>query len=72
MKASVFVCASACVFSAWLAVTFLRDVPAKDYPTLGRGSVPISAKRDAREPAEKPAPAFSLDGKPHRPVARTE
>ena len=47
MKASVFVCASALLFASWLSVTFLRPVPSKDYPNLGRGSVPVSAKKEA-------------------------
>lgn len=46
MKASVFVCTSALLFASWLSVTFLREVPSKDYPTLGKGSVPVSAKKE--------------------------
>jgi hypothetical protein len=47
MKASVFVCASALLFASWLGITYLRDVPPKDYPNLGKGSVPVSAKKEA-------------------------
>ena len=61
MKASVFVCASALLFASWLTVTYLREVPPKDYPSLGKGSVPLSAKKEA-PPAK--GPLISLeDGK---------
>jgi len=60
MKASVFVCASALLFASWLTVTYLREVPPKDYPSLGRGSVPLSARKET-PPAIK-GPLISLEG----------
>lgn len=59
MKASVFVCASALLFASWLTVTYLREVQPKDYPSLGRGSVPLSAKREA--PSVPKEPLISME-----------
>ena len=67
MKASVFVCASALLFASWLTVTYLREVPPKDYPSLGRGSVPLSAKKET-PPAVK-GPLISLKGEKTPDVA---
>jgi hypothetical protein len=67
MKATFFVCASAGLFASWLAITYFRRVPSELYPTLGRGSVPISAANDAPEdPAE---PLLSMEVKKDKPVA---
>lgn len=60
MKASVFVCASALLFASWLTVTYLREVPPKDYPSLGRGSVPLSAKKETQSGQKEPM--ISLEG----------
>ena len=70
MKASVFVCASALLFASWLTVTYLREVPPKDYPSLGRGSVPLSAKKES-PPAVK-GPLISLKGEKTPDVATAE
>lgn len=70
MKATTFVCASAAVFASWLAVTYVREVSPKDYPSLGRGSVPVSASRTA--PAKKDAPLISLEEKEKAPVANVK
>jgi hypothetical protein len=37
-----FVSGSAVILAAWLVATFIWEVPADRYPTLGRGSVPLS------------------------------
>jgi hypothetical protein len=42
-----FVSGSATLLLGWLLVTFLTEVPAKSYPTLGRGSVPVSAQKSS-------------------------
>jgi hypothetical protein len=69
MKASVFVCASALLFASWLTVTYLREVPPKDYPSLGRGSVPLSAKKETPPSKE---PLISLEGEKAADVANAK
>ena len=32
--------------AAWLGVTYVSSVPVQHYPQLGRGSLPLSAKRE--------------------------
>ncbi len=44
MNVKVFVTGSASILAAWLAVTFVRDVPGENYPQLGRESKPQTAK----------------------------
>lgn len=44
MKVRIFVTGSAALFAAWLGLTFVREVPRENYPELGRGSLPVSAK----------------------------
>lgn len=46
MNVRMFVCGSAVALAAWLAVTYVSVVPVQHYPQLGRGSLPISAKRE--------------------------
>ena len=70
MKASVFVCASALLFASWLTVTYLREVPPKDYPSLGRGSVPLSAKKET--PPTPKEPLISLEGEKPADVANAK
>ncbi|MFD0893207.1 hypothetical protein KBB96_17440 [Luteolibacter ambystomatis] len=67
MKATAFVCASAALFAAWLTITYVRDVSPKDYPTLGKGSVPVSAQRQA--PASRDSAMISLGEEREAPVA---
>jgi hypothetical protein len=50
MKIRLFVTCSAAFFAAWLGVTFFREVPREAYPQLGKGSLPISAKVEKKEP----------------------
>lgn len=64
MKASVFVCASALLFASWLTITYLREVPPKDYPSLGRGSVPLSAKKDLPPNTKEPLISLESEGAP--------
>lgn len=33
-----------------MGVTFFREVPREGYPQLGKGSLPISAKTEKKEP----------------------
>ena len=54
MKIRFFVTGSAAFFAAWLAVTYVRDVPHEDYPRLGKGSMPLSAQAEP-EAVETPA-----------------
>lgn len=70
MKATAFVCASAALFAAWLTITYVRDVSPKDYPTLGKGSVPVSAQRQA--PASRDSAMISLDNEREQPVAHRD
>jgi len=70
MKASVFVCASALLFASWLAVTYLREVPTKDYPSLGRGSVPLSAKKESSTTEKEPL--ISLEAEATTDMARAK
>lgn len=44
MKIRVFVTGSAAFFAAWLALTYVREVPHENYPRLGKGSLPVSAE----------------------------
>ncbi|MGC4013120.1 MAG: hypothetical protein QM755_01180 [Luteolibacter sp.] len=69
MKATAFVCASAVLFATWLTITYLRDVSPKDYPTLGKGSVPVSAQRQA--PTVHEGALISLGEEREAPVAHT-
>lgn len=59
MKIRFFVTGSAAFFAAWLAVTYVRDVPHEEYPRLGKGSLPLSAQAEPEAPApvetEEPA-----------------
>lgn len=57
MKIRFFVTGSAAFFAAWLAVTYVREVPHEDYPRLGKGSLPLSAQA---EPEAPEAPAFPV------------
>lgn len=50
MKIRFFVTGSAAFFAAWLAVTYVRDVPHEDYPRLGKGSMPLSAQAEPEAP----------------------
>lgn len=70
MKATAFVCASAALFATWLTITYVRDVPPKDYPTLGKGSVPVSAQRQA--PASRDTAMISLEHEREAPVAHVD
>jgi hypothetical protein len=65
MKATAFVTASAVLFAGWLTVTFLREVSPKDYPTLGRGSVPVSA---SKKPSSPKGQGLALDKLQDTPV----
>lgn len=67
MKATAFVCASAGLFATWLTITYVHEVSPKDYPALGRGSVPVSAQRQA--PTSRSSALFSLEEKKDAPVA---
>jgi len=64
MKAPVFVCASALLFASWLAVTYLREVQPKDYPSLGRGSVPVSAKKESPAPSKEALISLDAESSP--------
>ncbi len=46
MKLRLFVFGSSAILFAWLAATFCLETPLGNYPRLGRGSAPISAKND--------------------------
>jgi hypothetical protein len=70
MKASVFVCASALLFASWLGVTYLREVPSKDYPNLGSGSVPVSARKESPAPSKEAL--ISLDAKTASDMAKVK
>jgi len=50
MKVPLFVMCSASFLAVWLGVTFFREVPREGYPQLGKGSLPISAKTEKKEP----------------------
>jgi hypothetical protein len=54
MNVKSFVAASACFLAAWLAFTFVREVPREGYQRLGKGSKPLTA-------AHTPVPAKSAD-----------
>jgi hypothetical protein len=70
MKPTSFVCASAGLFASWLTVTYLRPVPSELYPTLGKGSVPISAKNETSRDSSKPL--LSLEEKKAQPLVGAE
>jgi hypothetical protein len=54
MKIRLFVTGSAAFFAAWVAVTYVREVPHEGYPRLGKGSMPLSAEAEPEAP-ETPA-----------------
>lgn len=66
MKVRLFVSSSAIALAIWLGITYVREVPQRSYPSLGRGSVPVSA---AADPAVPPAAVIALDGDPAEPLA---
>ncbi|BCU76316.1 hypothetical protein [Luteolibacter sp. LG18] len=70
MKATAFVCASGALFATWLTITYVRDVSPKDYPALGKGSVPVSAQRVA--PAVHEGSLISLEETREAPVAHLD
>ncbi|HEY8962336.1 MAG TPA: hypothetical protein VIM57_09035 [Luteolibacter sp.] len=70
MKPTSFVCASAGLFASWLTVTYLRPVPSELYPTLGKGSVPISAKNESSRDSSKPL--LSLEEKKAKPLVEAK
>ena len=51
MRVQFFVSGSAALLALWLGVTFFRKVPQDNYPVLGKGSMPVSAKVEKTEPA---------------------
>ncbi|MBB5351433.1 hypothetical protein HNR46_001669 [Haloferula luteola] len=51
MNVKVFVSGSAALLTAWLGVTYFREVPGESYPTLGRSAKPLSAKVEEPKPA---------------------
>jgi hypothetical protein len=63
MSVSHFVSGSGVLLLGWLGVTFVREVPERPYPNLGRGSVPISARHHAPPANEMAAavPASATD-----------
>ncbi len=65
MKIRFFVTGSAAFFAAWLAVTYVREVPHEDYPRLGKGSLPLSAQATPEQPVlpdveDEAAPEIAL------------
>ncbi len=62
MKIRFFVTGSAAFFAAWLAVTYVREVPHEEYPRLGKGSLPLSAQAEpeVREPLDDAAPEMPV------------
>lgn len=70
MKATAFVCASGALFATWLTITYVRDVSPKDYPSLGKGSVPVSAQRQA--PASRDTAMISLENEREAPVVHAD
>lgn len=60
MKVRVFVTGSAAFFAAWLAVTFVREVPQENYPRLGKGSLPLSAQADREAVAGDAEPVIEV------------
>ncbi len=57
MKVRLFVSGSAVLLATWLGVTYVRTVPFQGYPQLGRGSLPISAKREIPKDGARTAQA---------------
>jgi hypothetical protein len=64
MSVSHFVSGSGVLLLGWLVVTFVREVPERPYPNLGRGSVPISARHHAPPANEMAASATDLAAQP--------
>ena len=58
MKIRVFVSLSASVLLLWLGVTYVREVPHRHYPKLGKDSLPISAEA---KPAGMPETLIGLE-----------
>ncbi|MCU0795327.1 MAG: hypothetical protein MUF31_05250 [Akkermansiaceae bacterium] len=46
MNVKFFVTGAASVLMAWLAVTYVREVPRDTYQRLGKGSQPLSAAKE--------------------------
>lgn len=44
-----FVCASSFLLAVWLGLTFVNKVPANRYPSLGKGSISLSANETPLE-----------------------
>jgi hypothetical protein len=45
MKVRLFVSSMAALLAVWLGVTFVRDVPWQAYPVLGKGGIPMAARK---------------------------
>jgi len=65
MSVPHFVSGSGILLFGWLVITFVREVPERPYPNLGRGSVPVSARYHAPPvndiAAAAPAPAQGIE-----------
>lgn len=68
MKVRLFVTMTATVLATWLGVTFFREVPQENYPQLGRGSLPVSAKTEPKEQES----LLSLEDESDEPMAAVE
>lgn len=49
MNVRQFVSGSSLLLAGWLGVTFVREVPPKQYPTIGRSPAPEATASTPRE-----------------------
>ena len=47
MNVRLFVSFTALLLLGWLAVTWMRHEPYRNYPAMGKGGVPVSARVDS-------------------------
>ena len=70
MKVRMFVSGSAAVLAVWLGATYVHEIPAKDYPELGRPKA-ATAQTKAATGEEKPALVAVGTASEVTPVAAT-
>ena len=59
MNVKFFVTGAASLLMAWLAVTYIREVPRDTYQRLGKGSQPLSAATEQKGAEPNVAPEIA-------------
>ena len=68
MNHRLFIIGTSAVLMVWLTATFLQDTPSGQYPRLGRGSNPLAAKGEGKNPDKNADSALDLTDQADAPV----